>query len=459
MRILSPRRPVRHALGPVLATLAIAGAATLAVAANQQKAAPTLPAPVTEADFRDPGPNAKAQIALGKALFYDKILSGNRNIACASCHHPKHGTADGLSLSVGEGGRGLGPARDTGAGHDAVTERVPRNAPALFNLGAVEFTDMFHDGRVAMTPDGLVSPAGDALPDGLESVVAAQALFPVTSPGEMAGQAGENPVADAAAAGDLPRVWDLLADRLRAIPEYVEMFEAAYGVGADDITMVHAANAIAVFEADAWRADQSPFDRYLRGETHVLSSSARRGMELFYGEAGCSGCHAGKFQTDHSYHAIGMPQIGPGKGDGAAGHEDFGRERVTGQAEDRYAFRTPSLRNVTLTAPYGHAGSYATLEDVILHHVDPEGALASFDRDQLRMPRRPDLDASDFRAFDDPVVRASVLLACDPDLPHGLDKAVVGDLVAFLRALTDPRMRKLEDTIPETVPSGLPVAD
>ena len=153
---------------------------------------------------------------------------------------------------------------------------MPRNAPPLFNLGAREFTRMFHDGRVEVDPDAALRlptrPPGDDLPLGLDNVLAVQAMFPVTSATEMAGQPGENPVADAAAAGDLAGpggVWDQLAERLAAIPTTSSrLHRRAFDDvdTADDITFVHAANAIAAFEAAACRADDSPFDRYLRGD-------------------------------------------------------------------------------------------------------------------------------------------------------------------------------------------------
>ncbi|MCW8331588.1 hypothetical protein MD588_22580, partial [Photobacterium sp. SDRW27] len=187
--------------------------------------------PLTDSDFREHSP---AQVELGKKLFFDKILSGNRNISCGTCHHTLTNTADGLSLSVGEGASGLGVNRDTGEGEDAIHQRVPHNAPALFNLGAHEFTVLFNDGRIftdTSHSSGFTSPAGDQLPDNLDNVLAAQAMFPVTNPTEMAGQPGENPVADAAGenklAGD-DGVWELLAERLRNIPEYVTLFKAAF---------------------------------------------------------------------------------------------------------------------------------------------------------------------------------------------------------------------------------------
>ena len=422
---------------------------------------PMLPDPVGDADYRDGGAPDPAKVELGGMLFFDKVLSGNRNIACATCHHPSLGTGDALSLSVGEGGTGLGPSRSTGSGRDAITGRVPRNAPALFNLGATEFRTLFHDGRVAENtgaPDGFETPAGPDLPEGLESALAAQALFPVTSAVEMAGQPGENPVADAAARSDLPGVWALLADRLRAIPGYVALFKDAYGVGAAEIAFAHAANAIAAFEAAAWRSDQSPFDRYLRGERDALPPAAQRGMRLFYGEAGCASCHSGPFQTDHGFHAIAMPQIGPGKGYAPGDRQDSGRERVSGDAADRYRFRTPSLRNVARTAPYGHAGAYATLEAAVRHHLDSVRALRAYDPAQAVLPRRADLAESDLAVMRDPALVAAIA-AANERAPWPATDDQVADILAFLQALTDPAALDPDRHVPDAVPSGLPVAD
>jgi cytochrome c peroxidase len=297
----------------------------------------------------------------------------------------------------------------------------------------------------------------------LDHVLAVQALFPVTSGEEMAGQPGENGVADAAGLGNLGGpggVWEQLADRLRGIEEYVEMFKAAFPhiKTANDITCVDAANAIAAFEAHAWRADNSPFDRFLRGDRRAMSISAVRGMMLFYGKAGCAECHAGAFQTDHSFHAIAMPQIGPGKGDGFDQHEDFGRYRETGNPEDLYRFRTPSLRNVALTGPWGHDGAYDTLEGVVQHHLNPPKSLHNYDTGQAVLPPRPDLDAVDFVVHNDPVRRAA-LAAANELKPKALRKRELRDLVDFLHALTDPASLDLRIDVPQRVPSGAPVYD
>lgn len=424
-----------------------------------------------DSDFHEDGAPPAVKVELGRLLFFDKVLSGNLNISCASCHHPLAGTGDGLSLPVGEGGRGMGMTRDSGHGSDAVYERVPRNSPPLFNLGARQFVRLFHDGRVeedAFSASGFRSPAGGFLPDGLESVLAVQAMFPVTSGTEMAGQAGENPQADAAALGWLSGpegVWDLIAQKLRSIPEYVDLFMQAYPeeiFDAGSITYVHAANAIASFEASAWRFDDSPFDRYLRGDHRALSPAARRGMNIFYGAGHCADCHSGPFQTDNEFHAVAMPQIGPGKGDNTAGfadgQDDFGRERVSGDSLDRFRFRTPSLRNVALSAPYGHSGAFNSLEAVVRHHLDPVNSLHDYDRSQAALPLRPDLDELDFVVMDSED-RRNAIANSNELIAVKLKEREIQFLLSFLHALTDPAALDMRSAIPAAIPSGLPVWD
>ncbi|TPV97076.1 MAG: cytochrome-c peroxidase [Myxococcales bacterium FL481] len=434
-------------------------------AASPTSANPIPPA-VQDSDYYFNGAPDEDVVKLGKRLFFDKILSGNGNISCATCHHPLTETGDGLSLPVGEGGAGLGTARNTGTGSDAIHERVPRNSPPLFNLGAKSMTHMFHDGRIFVDqgePSGFVNPAGNDLPTGLDNVLAAQAMFPVTSATEMAGQPGENDIADAVDAGDLAGpngVWALLANRLKSVPKYVDLFYEAYGVSANDITFVLAANAIAAYETETFRSDDSPFDRYLRGDTDAMSPLAINGMNLFYGSAGCSDCHSGAFQTDMSFHGIAMPQVGPGKGDGASGHEDFGRKNVSGLNRDKFAFRTPPLRNVEVTAPYGHAGAYPTLRQVIKHHEQPIASLEGYECDKKpRLPSRTDLDVVDCFVMNDPTLVQKIANKNDLD-PQELSKSDIDALIAFLESLTDSSALDLRRKVPnKPPPSGLPLAD
>ena len=486
-------------------SLVLAAAILSGVALTRDNPVPDqFPDAVNDADYFESGEPSPAKVELGRLLFFDKILSGNRNISCATCHHPRHATTDGLALSLGEGPRGLGPERRPGNSlAESVHGRVPRNSPALFNLGAREFTRLFHDGRVEADPNhyyegGFITPAKWKLPPGLESLLAAQAMFPPTSREEMAGQKGENPIADAAALNNAAGpggVWELLALRLRSVPEYVARFQEAFPeriTSAEEITFVEAANALAAFQAQAFRSDESPFDRYLRGDRNALTGAQLRGAHLFYGEAGCADCHAGKFQTDHDFHAIAMPQIGPGKGDGQDGGywrasgekgflEDFGRSRVTGRSKDDYKFRTPSLRNVALTGPWGHAGAYDSLEDVVRHHLAPESALDSYQPSPgllapigrvaeltaqgsklqhrwIDSSRLPNFVLRDTWVQNSPKLREQIAQANELPARTFSDRQVA-DLVAFLHSLSDPSVRHLTSLVPREVPSGLPVDD
>lgn len=417
--------------------------------------------PVTDADY--PVINT-AKVELGKFLFYDKILSGNQNISCATCHHALAASGDGLSLPVGEGGQGLGVTRNTGIGDNAIHERVPRNAPFVFNLGSFEFTTMFHDGRLFKSdqhPTGFVTPAGDEFLPGIDSPVSAQAMFPVTSGTEMAGQVGENAVADAADIGDVQEVWRLLTDRVTSINEYRTMLLSVYpGLNGDinQVNFTHIANAIGAYETAVFRADNSPYDRYSRGDRKAMSLNAINGMRVFKTKGNCVSCHSGKFQTDEDFYSIGIPQIGPGKGDGLFGQDDFGREQFTGDAMDRYRFRTPSLRNVALTGPWGHDGAYNTLEGIVRHHLDPVNSLINYDTQQAVLPYSNTLSASDFIIHNDTVSRANLANSIEIT-PVRLTDKEFNDLIEFLHALTDPASLDLRDTVPNRVPSGLPLAD
>ncbi|EAR49488.1 methylamine utilization protein MauG, putative [Oceanicola granulosus HTCC2516] len=431
-------------------TLALAALAAAAVAD-----VPGKPRAVTEADY---APVDRAEAELGQLLFYDPILSGNREVACATCHHPAFGTSDGLSLGLGDGGRGLGPERMADP-DNLPEERIPRNATGLFNLGAREFAVLFHDGRIEADPTrptGLRTPMGAEMEQGFASVLAAQTMFPVLSGDEMAGHYSENDVSRAVRQGIITGpggAWDLLSRRVAAIPAYAARFEAVYGLAPDEIGFADVSNAIAAFVAFEWRSDTAPFDAWLRGEAE-LAAAAADGAALFYGEAGCGGCHAGPFLTDHGFHAMGEVQIGPGKKGRFEDHaRDVGRMRVTGDAADAYRFRTPSLRNVALTGPWGHAGAYGDLAAYIRHHADPPAGLDTYERAQAVLPA---LEEEDWRVLDDAAERAA-LAAAYAGTPVTLDADEVAALVAFLDSLTDPVARTGRLGVPDAVPSGLEV--
>ncbi|MDE0114913.1 MAG: cytochrome-c peroxidase [Albidovulum sp.] len=401
-----------------------------------------------------------AEAELGQLLFYDPILSGSRKVACASCHHPSFGTSDGVSLGLGDGGVGIGPDRIADP-TNLPERRVPRNSPGLWNVGAFEFRSLFHDGRVELggsQPDGVRTPLDRDMMSGFASVLAAQTMFPVVSPDEMAGHYSENSIAEIVRLGILTEeggAWDRIARNVARSGDYAERFKRVYWHidGADDVTFVDISNAIAAFIAHEFRSDTSPFDAHLRGEAE-LSPDEKVGMELFFGSAGCSSCHSGPFLTDHEFHAMGDPQLGPGKAARFEHHaRDEGRFRVTGNPADRFAFRTPSLRNVALTAPYGHAGAFADLRSYIRHHIDPVDGLNRYDRRQVILP---ELSVNDWRIMDDPAetgaIAASVELA-----PQSLSEGEIAALAAFLNSLTDPIAVSGRLGVPGEVPSGLAV--
>ena len=168
-----------------------------------------------------------ALVDLGQSLFFDKVLSGNRDVSCASCHSPLTGSGDGLSLAIGTGWSG-GQLKALGKGR----QFTPRNAPSLFNV-ALGAPYMFWDGRVSVDfgPQGqLRAPTGVILPSGLNNVLAAQAMIPVTNRVEMRGDAGDRDVF-----GDVNElaqidddenqvIWKSVMQRVLGIPGYAQKF-------------------------------------------------------------------------------------------------------------------------------------------------------------------------------------------------------------------------------------------
>lgn len=412
-----------------------------------------------------------ARAELGRLLFFDPILSGDRNIACATCHHPAFAMADGRVLPIGTGGQGLGPSRvfveqvelaqeagavrrlaareDDWVHNPFIGQFVPRNSPTILNSALLEL--QFWDGRVQPYAGQVKTLERVVNELALDDSLAAQALFPVTSLHEMAG----------ATLGGLPphEIRRTLIERLRANPTYVELFRKAFDTpdapAAEPVTIERLIEALAAFERTLIFTN-APWDAYLRGDMNALSEQQKRGALLFFGvldeRVNCAACHSGDLFTDHAFHNLLAPQLGPGKGNGYSRREDWGRANVTFDARDRFAFRTPSLRNVALTAPYFHNGAFATLEAAIWHHADPLNSVLHYDPSANGIP--PELYSSV-----QPFAPERQLGSAAPLLRNGLPltEQDVADLVAFLKALTDPAAENLMHLIPDAVPSGLPL--
>lgn len=390
---------------------------------------------------------------LGKQLFFSKSLSGDIDTACATCHHPNLGGSDQLPLSVGVAAAEpdlLGPGRvhDAGAMHHDGGPTIPRNSPTTFNVSLLT-KSIFHDGRVEFegadgairTPDVNFNTAD---PNSGDSLVQAQARFPVTSKEEMR---GFNFVSD----GDNQALRAGLEQRLQGNTnelyknDWLELFRTALDqpnasasslISFDNITL-----AIGAYEQSQLLID-NPWSDYLAGQTNAITDSAKRGALLFYkakaeGGFNCASCHSGGLFSDENFHVVAMPQLGRGKGDGPNSDDDFGRFRETKIGTDKYAFRTPSLLNVTQTGPWGHSGAHIQLKQVVAHHLNPQKALQSYVPDDIQ----EGIQINNWATNTDNAL--AQLLALQS---QGLSKLQIfdysdeqlDDVLAFLKTLTDP---------------------
>jgi len=392
-----------------------------------------------------PAPVRPALVELGRALAFDKILSGNKDISCMTCHLPGFATGDGRSLSIGQGATGLGAARVHPQG-----AFIPRNAPPAFNLFANKA--LFWDGRVEIDAAGkLRTPANERLTPHMGQAfefgaLSALPLFPVLSREEMRAANG-NELADIKDKQP-QQVWNALMARLGTIPEYRRMFEAAYpGTRFAQMNFGYASNAIAGFLVDQFAFNNSPWDQFLAGHDDALTEVELRGAKDFM-SARCSICHNGTTFSDSKFHNVAVAQIGPGKGDGLDGKDDFGRIRETDVAADRYAFRTPALRNVELTGPYGHDGAFTDLRAFVDHYSESDVKLHAFTSAGLEPLLQPTL-----------LPTADAILATRDTLLRGVvfPAQTIDEVTAFMLALTDPAARDLSHVVPARVPSGLSV--
>lgn len=334
----------------------------------------------------------KAQ--LGKQLFFAKNLGGEQSSACVSCHHPMLGGGDDLSLPVGVAAvneleqsshdlLGLGRFNENAVNN---LPAVPRNSPTIFNLG-FNTRGLFWDSRVEVrrggaiiTPDSSIDTQGRRLRDANlpqdATLAAAQARFPVTSPEEMRGQFAIDSNNQDLRSALITRFNNTDSDFSSNWPN---LFTQAFGD--NEVTFDRVADAIGEYERSMVFIN-SPWKNYLDGDDNALTQEQKAGALLFFGDrqeggAGCAGCHRGPTLSSDRHHLVAYPQFGSGKGNdsGSNTSNDFGRENINNNEDERYHFRAPTLLNIAVTAPYGHTGAYQTLEEVIGHYNNPEGAI------------------------------------------------------------------------------------
>ena len=330
-------------------------------------------------------PFSSEKAALGRLLFWDPILSGQKDVACASCHHPRFGYADNRDLSIGVNGVGLGEDRRF-ASPNAIPF-VRRNSQTLLNaaFNGIDKAGQYDPAAAPMFWDMRVAS------------LEAQALEPIKAFEEMRGDAY-----------DEGKAVDNVVARLNAIAEYRALFAKAFG-GSNPINGGNLGKALATFERTLL-ANNSPFDRYMRGDRTAMTQAQIAGMQRFE-STGCTNCHNGPMFSDYKPHVLGVPD------------NEKREESDSGIKNMPYAFRTASLRNLAFTGPYMHSGAFQTLGEVV--------------RFYRRAPRNPNVGRREV----DPLVRQLRRPGRAAD-----------ELIEFLGALNDESFDK---TIPTHVPSGL----
>ncbi len=336
-------------------------------------------------------PQTKEKIALGKLLFYDPILSGGKDVACATCHHPKTGYAEFLDVSIGSNGKGFGGKRRFKKPNNIPF--VKRNAHTILNTAfnglikgdeySPEDAPMFWDVRAKS----------------LES----QALLPIKSFEEMRG-----------AAYSEEEILRELENRLSKIPEYKKLFKNVFGTH-NAISAENIAKAIAAFERTLV-TNNSRFDQYMKGDSTAIQLSEKEGFALFK-KIGCAGCHSGPMFTDYKTHLLGVPENEKIK------QIDSGLSRT-------FEFRTPTLRNLRFTAPYMHNGSFVSLKKVMEFYED-------ISNDKVR---NKNIAVNEF----DPLVKELDFSAKDISL-----------IISFLNTLNDDDFDKeIPEKVPSGLPVG-----
>jgi cytochrome c peroxidase len=315
-------------------------------------------------------PGTEAKVELGRLLFWDPILSGEGDVACATCHHPSTGYTDGRALSIGVGGRGFGPGRQPSA---------PLHQT---NRSSMTVLDTAFNGLTASgATDPLEAPMfWDSRARSLEQ----QARGPITALDEMRGPSF-----------DEKQIFPVVVARLEAIPDYASRFASTYGA----ITDTAIVQAIAAFERTLIDHDSS-YDRWARGDASGMTAAQLRGLSTF-NDNGCARCHSGPMFSDYKVHRLGVPGVPGGATDPGVGG----------------GFRTASLRNVTRTAPYMHDGAFATLDQVFQFYNRVNERLDPL-LDDLRAPQRG--DAADVKAFFEAISDGTFDATIPSSVPSGL---------------------------------------
>jgi cytochrome c peroxidase len=343
-------------------------------------------------EYKSPNdnPTTPGKIELGRLLFYDPILSGGKDVACATCHHPDYGYAESLELPIGVNGKGLGERRTFNTPNDIPFTK--RNSQSLLN---VAFNGIDNDGNYS---PGIAPMFWDLRAKGLEH----QATFPVKTFEEMRGHAFTE-----------DGIWNEVTKRINNIPKYKQLFRENFP-GCDTVTMEYITKAIGAFERSLI-ANNSRFDKYMRGDKSALSSREIEGMKEFI-KAGCARCHNGPMLSDYKLHVLGVQD---------------NEKRVVSDSgyNNSYAFRTPTLRNLRLTRPFMHSGKIQTLTDVMTFYEDLRGKpLPNQKVTQDKLDSLARLVKVEFKDIE--------------------------TIVDFLNTLNDGDYDK---KIPDKVPSGLPV--
>ncbi len=280
-------------------------------------------------------PTSEKKIELGRLLFYDPILSGNRDVACATCHQPEFNYAEFMETSIGVNGVGNGTKRRFVNPNDIPFVR--RNSQSVLNtaFNGITTHGPYHAEKAPMF--------WDLRAKSLEE----QALLPIKTLEEMRGKGfGEEEIIDE------------ILSRIQKIPLYQTLFSEAFPGDRPAVNEKNLGRALATFERTLI-ANNSRFDQYMRGDSSALSRNEKEGLNLFL-KTGCAGCHAGPMLSDYKLHTLGVP-------------DTKNRPEPDSGINGDFAFRTPSLRNLRYTAPYMHSGKFATLERVMQFYEDLAG--------------------------------------------------------------------------------------